>query len=140
VLTTLGTGLVNQAFQGLTNSIFGNATGGGNGNATNYKMFPGGGGEAASDYGGSAYTLTDVVFNLRPANRGPQQAGLAQATNFPKSLTTVPSTSFTKTPLSLGNTTANALKTASMSKQVVQKSFSPATTNLAFGSSSFLSK
>ena len=141
VLSTLGTSFVNQAFQGLTNSIFGGAGNGlGGPGGTNYKMFPGGGGEAASDYGGSAYTLTDVVFNLRPANRGPQQLGLAQATNFPKSLTTVPSTSFTKTPLISGNTTVNALKVASMSKQVVQKSFSPATTNLAFGSSSFLSK
>jgi hypothetical protein len=87
-------------------------------------MFPGGGGEAASDYGGSAYTLTDVVFNLRPANQGPQQTGLAQATNFPKSLTTVASTNFTKTPLVSGNPTANALKSASMNNQLVQRAFS----------------
>jgi hypothetical protein len=137
----LGTGLVNQAFQGLTNSIFGGAGNGlGGPGGTNYKMFPGGGGEAASDYGGSAYTLTDVVFNLRPANRGPQQAGLAQAINDPKSITSIPASQFTKTPFNVNNFTTNALKTASMSKQVVQKSFSPATTNLAFGSSSFLSR
>jgi hypothetical protein len=125
VLSTLGTGLVNQAFQGLTNSIFGGAGNGlGGPGGTNYKMFPGGGGEAASDYGGSAYTLTDVVFNLRPANRGPQQLGLAQATNFPKSLTTVASTNFIKTPLVSGNPTANALKSASMNNQLVQRAFS----------------
>ena len=127
VLSTLGTGLVNQAFQGLTNSIFGNATGGGNGNATNYKMFPGGGGEAASDYGGSAYTLTDVVFNLRPANRGPQQSGLEQAKNDPKSITSIPANQFTKTPFNVKNFTANAIKGVAMNRAggLLPTSFAP---------------
>ena len=40
ILSNIGTGLVNQAFGGITNAIFGAAAGG-----TNYKMFPGGGGE-----------------------------------------------------------------------------------------------
>jgi hypothetical protein len=126
VLSTLGTGFVNQAFQGLTNSIVGDAGNGlGGPGGTNYKMFPGGGGEARAYYGGgSAYTLEDVVFNLRPANRGPQQDGLAKATNDPKSLTTVASTNFTKTPLVSGNPTVNALKSASMNNQLVQRAFS----------------
>lgn len=86
VLSSLGTGLVNQAFQGLTNSIA-SATS----TATNYKMFPGGGqGEIPADYGGSAYTLTDIVFSLRRANQGPQALGDDEAVNDPKVSTTVP--------------------------------------------------
>jgi hypothetical protein len=138
-LSTLGTGLVNQATQGLTNAIFGGASpGAGGGNATNYKMFPGGGGEAAADYGGSSYTLTDVVFSLVPANQGPQQFGLDQATNFPKSLTTLPFKDYTKMPLLSGNDTLNTLKKSSMSNQLSQKTFSPQITNIAFGGSSIL--
>jgi hypothetical protein len=121
VLSTIGTGLVNQAFQGLTNSIFGGAGNGlGGPGGTNYKMFPGGGGEAASDYGGSAYTLTDVVFNLCPANRGPQQDGLAKATNTPTTATKVPVTSNTKVPLKKANPVANKLKKAAINNNVKQ--------------------
>ena len=138
-LSIAGTGLVNQAFQGLTNSIFGGATGTGNGNTINYKMFPGGGGEAKADYGdGSSYTLTDVVFTLRPANRGPQQDGLEKATNTPKSATTVPFNNLTKMPFLSGNTTANVLKKFSMNGKLFQKPFSPATTGIAFGGVSLL--
>lgn len=72
-LSTLGTGLVNQAFGGIANSIFGAATPGAGG--ANVKMFPGGGGEPDADYGGVAYTLTDVVFSIQPANQGPQASG-----------------------------------------------------------------
>ena len=132
-LSISGTGLVNQIFGGLSDTILGNV-----GQATNYKMFPGGGGEAAADYGGSSYTLTDVVFTLVPANRGPQQFGLDQATNFPKSLTTLPFTSYTKMPLLSGNNTLNTLKQASMNNRLSQKPFSPQLTNVAFGGSSFL--
>jgi len=91
ILSNLGTSLVNQAFGGLTNAITG-ATTPGTGNATNYKMFPGGGGqgEAPADYGGSAYTLTDVVFSLQRANQGPQAFGEGQAASDPKTETTVP--------------------------------------------------
>lgn len=72
LLSDIGTGLVNQAFNGLTNSIFGATD-----TSTNYTMFPGGGkdGEAPADYGGSAYTLSDVVFSIQPANQGPQAFG-----------------------------------------------------------------
>ena len=141
VLSTLGTSFVNQAFQGLTNSIFGNATGTGNGNTTNYKMFPGGGisGESKADYGGgSAYTLTDVVFNLRPANRGPQQSGLEQATNDPKSITSIPANQFTKTPFNVKNFTSNTIKSEAMKAGgVLPTSFAATAAPLPDSTSSF---
>ena len=70
LLSNVATGLVSQGFQGLTDSILG-----GTSTATNDKMFPGGGGEPAADYGGSAFTLSDVTFSLQPANQGPQSSG-----------------------------------------------------------------
>lgn len=87
ILSNLGTSLVNQAANGLTNAIFGATD-----TATNYKMFPGGGGEgeAPADYGGSAYTLTDVVFSIQPANQGPQAFGDYSAAFDPKFGTKVP--------------------------------------------------
>jgi hypothetical protein len=140
VLSTLGTGLVNQAFQGLTNSILGNATGGGNGNATNYKMFPGGGisGESKADYGGaSAYTLTDVVFNLRPANRGPQQSGLEQAKNDPKSPTTVSANQSTTASYTKPNPVVQKVRKEAMGNRVVATSFAPTAAPLPDSTSSF---
>ena len=86
ILSNLGTGLINQAFNGLTGNVLADTN-----TATNFKMFPGAGrdgAEAPADYGGSAYTLTDVVFSLQPANQGPQTAGGAQAQNTPKTATT----------------------------------------------------
>jgi hypothetical protein len=91
ILSNIGTSLVNQAAQGITNAIFGAANpGAGGGNATNYKMFPGGGGEPSADYGGSTYTLTDVVFSLRPANQGPQSFGDFSYENYSLTDTTLP--------------------------------------------------
>lgn len=90
ILSNLGTSLVNQAAQGITNSIFSAATPG-TGNAVNYKMFPGadGIGEVPAVYNdGSSYTLTDIVFSLQPANQGPQAFGDSQAVNDPKVATT----------------------------------------------------
>lgn len=90
VLSSLGTGLVNQAFQGLTNSIA-SATS----TATNYKMFPGadGIGEVPAVYnGGGSYTLTDIVFSLQPANMGPQMSGDQENVNDPKTKTTAATT------------------------------------------------
>jgi hypothetical protein len=81
LLSDIGGGLVNQALNGITNSITGGAIAGGSiatvATGENYKMFPGGGGEGEipADYGGSSYTLTDVVFSLRRANQGPQAFG-----------------------------------------------------------------
>jgi hypothetical protein len=71
VLSGAATSLVSQVFGGLGGAISGAA----GGQATNFKMFPGGGGEPPSDYGGVAYTLSDVTFSLQPANQGPQAFG-----------------------------------------------------------------
>jgi hypothetical protein len=84
LLSNVGTSLVSQATQGLTDAIFGATS-----TATNYKMFPGGGGEPAADYGGSAYTLGDVTFSLQPANQGPQAFG-DLSYGVPLSQTTLP--------------------------------------------------
>ena len=123
VLSGIGTGLVNQATQGITNAIFGAAT---SGSGTNIKMFPGGGGpgEAQADYGGSAYTLTDLVFSLQPANQGPQAFGQRQSYTFPKSITKLPFNDLTSMPLLAGSATANALKQSAMVGGLTKKAFS----------------
>jgi hypothetical protein len=112
-LSGLATGLVNQATQGITNAIFGSAA---PGSGTNYKMFPGGGGEgeAPADYGGSAYTLTDVVFSLQRANQGPQSFGQAQEANQPKVATRVPAIDYTSMPPNAQNLAVNNIKAASI--------------------------
>jgi hypothetical protein len=86
ILSGIGTNLVNQAFNGLSNAITGVTDVGG----TNYKMFPGGGGEPAADYGGSAYTLTDVTFSIQPANQGPQTFGDVSYSDWSPTETTLP--------------------------------------------------
>lgn len=108
-LSDLSSTVLDQVQAGLSGAILG-----GTGQAINYKMFPGGGGEGSSDYGGVSYTLTDVVFSLRPANRGPQQDGLAKATNIPAIATKIPSNNYTSAPLKLPNNISNQLKSASM--------------------------
>jgi hypothetical protein len=115
-LSGLATGLVNQATQGITNAIFGSAA---PGSGTNYKMFPGGGGEgeAPADYGGSPYTLEDVVFSLQRANVGPQQDGDAQANNGSKTETTIPANTAASSEGAAAASTstgANALKQQAM--------------------------
>ena len=122
-LSTLGTGLVNQAFGGIANSIFGAASPGG---GANIKMFPGGGGEPPADYGGRAYTLNEVVFSIQPANQGPQSFGLSQATTFPKSITTLPFNDYVAMSPSVKNPNVAAVKTSAMSsafKSAPQTSF-----------------
>lgn len=109
-LSSLGSGLVNQALGSITGSIFGSAVGN---NATNYKMFPGGGDESKADYGGSAYTTNDIVFSLQPANQGPQSSGDAQATDSPATATT---TSATQVAGSSGTATAGATPVANTAK------------------------
>jgi hypothetical protein len=120
ILSGIGTNLVNQAFNGLSNAITGVTDVGG----TNYKMFPGGGGEPAADYGGSAYTLTDVTFSLQPANQGPQAFGDSQSYSMPKSVTTVPFNELTSMPQLAGSATANQLKQSSMVGGLSKKAFS----------------
>ena len=124
ILSNLGTTLTNQVFNGLTNAIFGATD-----TATNYKMFPGGGGEPSADYGGSAYTLTDVVFSIQPANQGPQAFGQAQSYSLPKSITTLPFGDLTSMPPLAGSATANKLKQSSMVGGLSKKAFS---TNIPF--------
>ena len=126
ILSNLGTSLVNQAFGGIANTLLGNTD-----TATNYKMFPGGGGEgeAPADYGGSAYTLTDVVFSIQPANQGPQAFGQAQSYSLPKSITTLPFGDLTSMPPLAGSATANTLKKSSMVGGLSKKAFS---TNIPF--------
>lgn len=124
VLSGVATGLVSQVFNGLTGGI---ANLGGVGTqGTNYKMFPGGGGqgEAPADYGGSAYTLTDVVFSLQRANQGPQTFGEAESYSFPKSLTTLPFGEVTSMPLLAGSATANTLKQSAMVGGLSKTAFS----------------
>ena len=133
-LSTLGTGLVNQAFGGITDAIFGGSS---PGSGENYKMFPGGGGEPPADYGGRAYTLNEVVFSIQPANQGPQAFGLSQATTFPKSITTLPFNDLASMQPLAPNATANAIKSASMSNAVGTRAFSPNFNSSGISQSSF---
>jgi len=123
ILANFGTQVVNQAFNGATDLIFGAAAQG-----SNFKMFPGGGDEPPADYGGAAYTLDDIVFSIQPANQGPQAFGLNQAINFPKSITTLPFNQLSSMPLLAGNETANILKKSAMAGDIGQRAFS---TNLS---------
>ena len=117
ILSNLDTSVVNQAFNGLTNTIAA-ATSAGNGNATNYKMFPGGGGqgEAPADYGeGNSYTLDEVVFSLQPANQGPQRFGDYSAAFDPKMATTLPWGNLINSDLGVEYPEINSFKRSVMS-------------------------
>lgn len=109
VLSNLGTTLTNQVFNGLSNAIFGATD-----TATNYKMFPGGGDEPPADYGGSSYTLTDVVFSIQPANQGPQAFGDYSAAFDPKFGTTVPFGDLINSDLGVEYPALNSLKQSVM--------------------------
>jgi hypothetical protein len=126
ILGQVGGSLASQAINTLTNNIFGGALGGGvGGGAPPSKLYPGGGGEPQSDYGGEAYTLNDVVFSIEPANQGPQAFGLSNAFFDPKTITSIPATEFLKTPFNVKNFTSSALKLDSMKGGVIAKSFAP---------------
>jgi hypothetical protein len=126
LLSNLGTGLINQAFNGLAGNILGNTS-----LARDYKMFPGAktGGEAPADYGNRAYTLDDVVFSLQPANQGPQAFGSAAATNTPFSATKIPVDQYLKSDFNIKNFNyaSDALKNISMLNGVkkTQTAFAP---------------
>lgn len=125
ILSEVGTGLVNQLFQGLTGNISGAA-----GFSQSFKSFAGAGNEPPADYsGGNSYTLgpngRDVVFSIQPANQGPQAFGLSEGINFPKSITTLPFTQLSKMPLQAGSATANTLKQISMSGNLQKVRFTP---------------
>lgn len=127
VLSGVATGLATQALGALTGGIAN--LGGVGSQGTNYKMFPGGGGEPPSNYGGKAYTLSEVTFSLQPANQGPQAFGDAAGISFPKSLTTLPFGEVTSMPLLAGSATANTLKQSAMVGGLSKKAFS---TNIPF--------
>ncbi len=63
------------------------------------KLWPGGGGNGPSNYGGFMHNLgpngADVVFSLVPANNGPQTQGLQTAVSNPTLSTTLPTNNFT---------------------------------------------
>jgi len=112
VLSNLGTSLVNQAAQGITNSIFGAAS---QSSGPNYVMFPGA--DEDDPYMSnrdSRYTLEDVVFSLKPANQGPQSEGDAQASSLPTTSTTLANTSYTSMPPTASNPLVKSLKETSM--------------------------
>jgi hypothetical protein len=108
-LSGVATSLVNQAFGGITNAIFGGAAGG---FASDYKSFPGGS-ESDPAASGVAYTREDVVFSLQPANQGAQAFGDTSFA-FPSSLTQLPFNELTSMPLLAGNKTADVLKSSAM--------------------------
>lgn len=104
VLAEIGTGLVNQGLNGLTNLITGATTpGSGAGGSQASKFFPGAGDEPPANYsGGNSYTLgsngPDVVIAIRPANWGPLTwGGLDSSVNTPSTATTLPLNSLTNT-------------------------------------------
>jgi len=125
-LSGFATGLVSRVSQSITDTIFGATTR----NGPNLIAYPGGGGpgEAPADYGGSAYTLTDIVFSLQPANQGPQAFGQSQSYSLPKTLTTVSTKEFTNVPPIVPNQTADILKSSAMVGGLSKKAFS---TNLS---------
>lgn len=124
ILSNLGTSLVNQAFGSVANTLLGNTD-----TATNYKMFPGGGGEPAANYGGSTYTLTDVVFSIQPANQGPQAFGDFSYSNFPGIDTTLPFGTLNGDVFGVGSPySVDALK-----QSVMQGNFQGDVTNLSSG-------
>jgi hypothetical protein len=96
VLSQIGTGLVSQGINGLTNLITGAATpGSGAGGSQASKFFPGAGDEPDANYnGGNSYTLgsngPDVVIVIRPANAGPLASAAAEAINSPAVSTSMP--------------------------------------------------
>lgn len=101
VLAEIGTGLVNQGLNGLTNLIGGGITPGSGLSSSNAtKFFPGAGDEPEANYnGGGSYTLgsngPDVVIAIRAANSGPQTFGTFLAINDPVVPVTQPLTNFT---------------------------------------------
>ena len=108
-LSTLGTGLVSQVFGGIGNAIFGATASG-----SDYGKFPGGGGEPAAGYGGSAYTLNEVTFSIQPANQGPQAFGLDQSLNFSPTDTTMSWNDSLGTNLNAPSASIDSLKYGSM--------------------------
>jgi hypothetical protein len=119
VLSQIGTGLVNQGLNSLTNLIGGGTTPGSGSSSSNAtKFFPGAGNEPEANYnGGGAYSLgsngPDVVIAIRAANSGPQTYENYSSIFSPVTPTTLPTTSITN-PANIQNTVVNGLKRSSM--------------------------
>ena len=118
LISTLGSSLVNSLSSSILGGIGGGAGGGGfngaPGTGFSSKTFPGAGDEPEADYGGSSYTLNDIVFSIQPANQGPQSSGLQGAINDPKAITTLSSKQYAAA--TLPNNTATAFKTEQLLK------------------------
>jgi hypothetical protein len=110
-LSGVATSLVSQAFGGITNAIFGAAAGG---FASDFKSFPGGSpSDPDADYGGIAYTRTDVTFSIQPANQGPQAFGDLSAA-FSDSFTTLPFGDFVNADFGVDYPVIDAAKSGAM--------------------------
>jgi len=114
LLSQVSSGLVDQFAQGVSNTLFGAASA-----PSASRAFPGGGGEAAADYGGSAYTLSDVVFSIQPANQGPQAFGTSSSSTTGN---TLPFGEFTDTDFGFDYPERNNLKEASMDGSIFSRS------------------
>jgi len=119
VLAEIGTGLVNQGLNGLTNLIGGGITPGSGLSSSNAtRFFPGAGDEPEANYnGGGSYTLgsngPDVVIAIRAANSGPQTFENYSSIFNPTTPTTLPLTSVTN-PGKSQNSIVNQLKSAAI--------------------------
>ena len=110
VLSGVATGVVGQVVGALGGAISGAAGGFG----TNFKMFPGGGGEPPSNYGGKSYTLDEVTFSIQPANQGPQAFGDLSAAFGADIGTSLPFSDLVNADFGVEFPAVNALKDGAM--------------------------
>jgi hypothetical protein len=122
ILSSAGSGLIDGFFKRITGSGGGRAAPIARG--TNYKMFPGGGGEPRANYGGNTYTLGEVVFSIQAANAGPQQFGSASAVNSPKTKNKMGFKQLKKLNFNKKNQTAKKLKKSAMVNGLSKKNIS----------------
>jgi hypothetical protein len=109
-LSGVATSAVSQVLGGLTGAI----SGAGGGFATDFKSFPGGSpSDPDADYGGIAYTRTDVTFSIQPANQGPQAFGDLSAA-FSDSLTSLPFGDLVSADFSVDYPAIDAAKSGAM--------------------------
>jgi hypothetical protein len=119
VLAEIGTGLVNQGLNGLTNLIGGGITPGSGLSSSNAtRFFPGAGDEPEANYnGGGSYTLgsngPDVVIAIRAANSGPQTFENYSSIFNPAVPVTLATTSRTNSSRDV-NSAANVVKRSAM--------------------------
>lgn len=110
VLSGVANGVVGQVVGALGGAISGAAGGFG----TNFKMFPGGGGEPPSNYGGKSYTLDEVTFSIQPANQGPQAFGDLSAAFGADIGTSLPFSDLVSADFGIPNLPVNGLKQSAL--------------------------